>query len=76
MLIELPGHITMGKLYEIAEDLDCTIKNKRGSVSHLTFVPNDTTYQPPLDKVCPGCGTKHTGGSNRCSDCLFDTDHG
>lgn len=26
-------------------------------------------YQPPLDKICPWCGAKHTGYFQACDRC-------
>lgn len=34
------------------------------------------TYRPPIDVVCPACGTKHVGQSACCSPCKAGLDSG
>ena len=48
----------------------------RSYVSWLLTDPDPKECRPPIDRICPFCGQKHTGPFAACSRCKAEIDAG
>ena len=73
-MIEIPGD------FGDYEKLEACVLGSDGKV----YTPSEwaalrarqAEYRPPVDKICPACGAKHTGPWNLCSSCKAAWDRG